>query len=488
MAIKKNIKFDLPIGGIRAKNIQEIREHFTLEILEYARSGKLVKWLLSRKLQDEMTAVQALSGLDDDALLAGLCTVFSVSPRQVFLNNLTQLKKEFSANTVDLRKREEILNRAFDELAGSTLIAFGLEKDNPLATAINNIAASLENWRGDIKRYQRNTEFREKFGDSLLVYVYGKVKAGKSSIGNYVAYGHGDPPLSIIDAAEPTPEFFFEAATKEDATKTALNERRKFAVGACETTALIQGFNLSGLTWIDSPSLHSKTQENGGLAQEYVAAADLVLYPMSSSQPGRARDLEEIADLLHKGKRVEVVITRCDVTYEDEDDDGNLIKTLVMKSDENRTVQSEYVYKEILKIEQKQRDDQSEVLTVSVRYAEEHADDIAQIEKSGMNALFRKLTALTQSEGVRLKKETPRNNLRAFVNHIRTSAQTLRDELVRLEAFIKQFRYEFRLEQGNIAFENVNKNCIIPFESWLKELIAALDRFVMILEQMVDPQ
>ncbi|PQJ96335.1 hypothetical protein [Chromatium okenii] len=60
-----------------------------------------------------------------------------------------------------------------------------------------------------MNRYQRNTEFRENFGDSLLVYVYGKVKAGKSSIGNYVAYGHGDPHRSIIDAAEPTPEFFF---------------------------------------------------------------------------------------------------------------------------------------------------------------------------------------------------------------------------------------------------------------------------------------
>ncbi|PQJ96336.1 hypothetical protein CXB77_11410 [Chromatium okenii] len=187
--------------------------------------------------------------------------------------------------------------------------------------------------------------------------------------------------------------------------KRNLAEQRKFAVGACETTASIQGFKLSGLTWIDSPGLHSKTGENGGLAQDYVDAADLILYPMSSSQPGRKTDLEEIADLLQKGKRVEVVITRCDMTDVDVNDAGELVSQLVMKSEEDRKEQSDHVYKEIVK--QKQRDDQLEVLTVSVRYAEEHDDNSAELEKSGMNALFRKLTKLTQSEGVRLKEKTP---------------------------------------------------------------------------------
>ncbi|PQJ96342.1 dynamin family protein [Chromatium okenii] len=367
MAIKKNIKFDLPIGGIRAKNMQEIREHFTLEILEYARNGTLVKWLRSRKLEDELTAVQALLELDDDALFSGLCTVFSVSPRQNLLTALAQLRGEFNAAKVDvsprqnlltalaqlrgefnaakvgIKPREKTLERALSELARSVSIASnnsGLKEDNFLTQAVANtnekITASLAKWRADVSRQQRNTEFREQFGDSLLVYVCGKVKAGKSSIGNYVAYGHGDPNRSIIDAAEPTPEFFCEAiaedAKKPEAELTAaeleekrklaaqrnLAEQRKFAVGACERTASIQGFKLSGLTWIDSPGLHSRTEPKGELAQGYVDAADLILYSMSSSQPGRKTDLEEIADLLQKGKRVEVVITRCDMTDVDE--------------------------------------------------------------------------------------------------------------------------------------------------------------------------
>ncbi|MBK1642122.1 hypothetical protein CKO12_09580 [Chromatium okenii] len=484
MAIKKNIKFDLPIGGIRAKNMQEIREHFTLEILEYARNGTLVKWLRSRKLEDELTAVQALSELDDDALFLGLCTVFSVSPRQNLLTALAQLRGEFNAAKVDIKPREKTLERALSELARSVSIASnnsGLKEDNFLTQAVINtnikIAASLAKWREDVSRQQRNTEFREQFGDSLLVYVYGKVKAGKSAIGNYVAYGHGDPNRSIIDAAEPTPEFFCEAiaedAKKPEAELTAaeleekrkldaqrnLAEQRKFAVGACETTSFIQGFKLSGLTWIDSPGLHSRTEPKGQLAQDYVDAADLILYPISSNQPGRATDLEEIADLLQKGKRVEVVITRCDVTEVDKNDAGELIYQLVMKSDSDRAMMSKYTYDQIVQLEKKQCNDQLEVLTVSVRYAEEHDNNADELEKSGMNALFRKLTALTQSESVRLKKETPLNNLRAVVNHILTgdlSVKELRDDLTLLETAIEKSK----LLRKIIAFEQIRSYAV----------------------------
>jgi hypothetical protein len=81
----KIIKFDLPLDGIRAKNIEEIRDHFTLEILGHFRSGLLAKWLAVRKLQDEVAAVQALDGLDDHAVLKGLCGVFGVEADDAFI-------------------------------------------------------------------------------------------------------------------------------------------------------------------------------------------------------------------------------------------------------------------------------------------------------------------------------------------------------------------------------------------------------------------
>ncbi|NVZ11410.1 dynamin family protein [Allochromatium humboldtianum] len=390
--------------------------------------------------------------------------------RKAFLVALGQLRDDFNNVKVDIEQREATLRRAIDDLTRSTLstsdtsVTLGLTVNNPLAIAVKNankkIEASLKVWQEKIERYECNTEFRKNFGDSLLVYVYGKVKAGKSSIGNYVAYGHGDPDDAIIEAGLPSPEFFFEKAAKKNEqleTEATLKERRKFAVDACEATASIQGFKLSGLTWIDSPGLHSKTEVNGKLAQEYVDAADLILYPMSSSAPGRASDLEEIANLLQNGKRVEVVITRCDVTEEDENDNGEIFEQLVMKSKKDRDAQSKHVYDEIIKIKPKtyaKDNGELEVLTVSVRYAEMHSNDPVELENSGMTALFHKLTALTQSDGVRLKQETPINNLRVFVDHIRAgdlSVQALRDDLKPLADSIKQQRQELQQKQSVVV-------------------------------------
>jgi hypothetical protein len=74
----KLIKFDLPIDGTKVKDLEELREHFSTEILGHYRSGLLSKWLLSRKIHHELTAVQALDGADEHALLKGLCGIFGV--------------------------------------------------------------------------------------------------------------------------------------------------------------------------------------------------------------------------------------------------------------------------------------------------------------------------------------------------------------------------------------------------------------------------
>jgi hypothetical protein len=148
-----------------------------------------------------------------------------------------------------------------------------------------------------------------------------------------------------------------------------------------------------------------------------------------------------------------VVITRCDRTYEDVNDAGELIYELVMKSDSDRAMMSKYTYDQIVQLEKKQCNDQLEVLTVSVRYAEEHDNNADELEKSGMNALFRKLTKLTQSEGVRLKEKTPGNNLRAFVNHIHTgslSVEKLRSDLAPLETSIAKQRRQLKQKQASV--------------------------------------
>jgi len=58
MSVIKTIKFDLPIDGIKIKNIEELRDHFTIEIIDLYNNGMLLKWLQSRKMSKEISYLE----------------------------------------------------------------------------------------------------------------------------------------------------------------------------------------------------------------------------------------------------------------------------------------------------------------------------------------------------------------------------------------------------------------------------------------------
>jgi predicted GTPase len=341
--------------------------------------------------------------------------------------------------------------------------AGSLADSNPLRLAAlemdHKIAARLVEWQHRVERHERNTEFRQDFGDSLLVFVYGKVKAGKSSLGNYVAYGSSDPDPQTVEAARnkgQAPDFFLKASTTDNPEQgeARLKQAGKFAVGVVETTSAIQGFRLPGLTWVDSPGLHSATEANGELARQYAEAADLILYPMNSGQPGRASDLDEIAGLLRGRKPFLPLITRCDFMDLDEDEEGNIVRTLQMKSARDRQEQSSRIQEDIIakaREESRQLLD-THLLTVSVRYAETYPHATQALHDSGLSSLFAAMTKLTHEQGVTLKKETPLNNLRSFVDQILAgdlSTRTLQHDLKTVLEQVNQQRD--RLEKSRLA-------------------------------------
>ena len=49
--VKKQIKFDLAIDGVKVKTVEELREHITVEIVEHFKRGLLLKWLLQRDFE-----------------------------------------------------------------------------------------------------------------------------------------------------------------------------------------------------------------------------------------------------------------------------------------------------------------------------------------------------------------------------------------------------------------------------------------------------
>lgn len=289
---------------------------------------------------------------------------------------------------------------------------------------IDLMKATGNEWDARVRGRESGVNFQSRFGDSLLVFVNGKVKSGKSSLGNYMAWGHSDPAADLKEGvpAALTPRYFYQDHVKVaggDAKEEAV-DKSEFRVDAIEATSSIQGFSLPGLTWADSPGLHSTNRENGDLAKRYVEHADLILYTMKSDSPGRESDLAEISGLFSKDKRVLLLLTGSDTTDDEVLDDGEtIVTTVVMKSVADREKQRAYVREALEKICGAELAAGVEILSISSRYAQLHADDPVRFADSGMSELFDTLRRIAREDGVALKARTPLANLCHFLEACR---------------------------------------------------------------------
>ncbi|MDR0277052.1 MAG: hypothetical protein LBJ37_04145 [Paucimonas sp.] len=335
----------------------------------------------------------------------------STVTREALMNAFEGLQKEFESRKHGLAQAHEqfdgLRNGFVRQMSEQTERMTAMISDkNPLRQGAVDMAGRLKKqfdvWQARADKHMRGAEFREGYNDSLLVFVYGKVKSGKSSLGNYVAWGHSEPTAQMKAQAAVKPEYFSHTRTSA-ASGDAEDEARRnlqFRVGATEATSSIQGFKLPGFTWVDSPGLHSTTAENGDLARAYVEQADLILYTMSSQAPGRASDMGEVGALLEDGRSLMLLLTGSDITDEDETDDGEVITEILMKPVADQRKQIAEVSEGL--------DEQISVLSLSTRFAEL---DPANLEASGLGTFFHTLKHLTESQGLKLKLATPLNNL-----------------------------------------------------------------------------
>lgn len=75
----KLIKFNLSLSGKTVSTLDELQEHFSAEILPIYRSGRLLKWLQARELDEQVQALQAVSPNEDDIeQLGAICRVLDL--------------------------------------------------------------------------------------------------------------------------------------------------------------------------------------------------------------------------------------------------------------------------------------------------------------------------------------------------------------------------------------------------------------------------
>lgn len=282
-----------------------------------------------------------------------------------------------------------------------------------------------QEWQQRVRAYHTVNAFRDKVGDSFLVYVYGKVNAGKSSLGNFVATGHACPgPVGFLQ--NDGVRFGWQASSRGSERVSALESG--FGVKSTECTSAVQFFTLPGLTWVDSPGLHSSTPENGELARHYVEASDMVVYVMNARNPGRQSDGEELRYLMTLKKPLYIVLSRSDQTEENESDHGEIVTEIVMKPRAQQIKQEQYVRQQLEEIAAEigmpEAAAQCQIMSLSVSYAE-HTDSKAAWEASGMGHFMSAMTQLAQGDSVRYKQQVPLERLRAFSTDLHYAAQRL---------------------------------------------------------------
>ncbi|WP_404471047.1 50S ribosome-binding GTPase [Vreelandella venusta] len=257
-----------------------------------------------------------------------------------------------------------------------------LQKSNPLMEAAKaverQLAGVISKWAEDWDAGKTTRELSQHFYDKVILLVFGKVNAGKSSLCNYVA---------SLFTADKVKFFYLEEGE-------LCYTQEPFLEGITETTARIQGVELDGkLVLLDSPGLHSVTDENGELTRRFTDSADAVLWLTPSTSPGQVQELDDLKIEMESGKPLLPVITRSDVREEDCDDEGNLFSILINKSPENRKEQEEDVYRRSME----KLGSQTEVrhpLSVSVHAYKESQDSKHDWQASGLAELDSRMAGL----------------------------------------------------------------------------------------------
>lgn len=242
---------------------------------------------------------------------------------------------EFAARDIEalLLSLNQWFNTLSADVSHLRLASDGLAPSSVLGQqthAINAwLSASVESWSTQWAHLEPARALAHSFDNQVLLLVFGKFNAGKSTFCNLLA--------DRFAAYGKAVRFFYVDAGR------VVETSERFEEGATETTSRLQGVRLGeNLVLLDTPGLHSVTPENAALTQRFTDSADGVLWLTSSTSPGQVQELDGLARELHRGKPLLPVVTRSD-EYDEDEIDGEIVKILRNKSPHNRAQQEDDV-------------------------------------------------------------------------------------------------------------------------------------------------
>lgn len=286
-----------------------------------------------------------------------------------------------------LARLDDWLSSLGTGLAGARLSTAALREDSEIGrriAAVNTvIEACISDWPRQRDALRPAEALARSLDQAVVLLVFGKFNAGKSSLCNLMADRFAAHGLEVNS-------FQLDADGR-------LEPCARFTEGATETTSRIQGIRLGQrLVLLDTPGLHSATGEHAALTRRFVDCADAVLWLTSSSTPGQVQELEELAGELRRAKPLLPVITRSD-RYEEDEIDGALVKLMRNKTTTDRSGQE-------ADVAERARDKLAALgldvavlrppLSVSVHMARAEGESLAAMASAGMDRLYAALRAL----------------------------------------------------------------------------------------------
>ena len=260
----------------------------------------------------------------------------------------------------------------------------------------------------------------------LVVMVFGAVKAGKSTLGNFIAGREWlSAPFDNVYKHCPVTEFATQEKGRDTGDLEKVNGRMWFSEGITDTTGDIQYFTLSGMRWFDSPGTGALSKKGDKrnmeeMVKEYLQYVDMCIFLVNSSEPGLMEDMKYIKTLSRAEQEALVVITKSDGMIEDVGDDGNMIKRLGPKTREGRELQENdlcnRLYEEYPEIDS----EKFRAMSISTSLAKEALalGDGQKFRDSQLDILLKKLTDKANKNIVELKEARPQKAMNKFLQDI----------------------------------------------------------------------
>ena len=315
--------------------------------------------------------------------------------------------------------------------------------------SLDNLRAVVETWRDKIEADRKGKQFIKKNEKYLVVMVFGAVKAGKSSLGNFFA-GKKFFNAPFDNRYKKISKPIFETEERGRNTGDIEKDSRGdtwFQEGVIDTTGAIQYFTLSGLRWIDSPGTgavgkEGDTKNMTALVEEYLSYTDMCIFLMNSGAPGLQDDMRYMQKLSREGQEALIVITRSDLTDEDVDDDGNLISVLVPKPDRTRRLQEDDICKRVKEQYPDIDEKKFRAISTSTALANDAIDaqDDDKFKASGLDKLMKILGDKVSDNAIARKQENPRRLLNSFVDGVIADLKNFDADLDEMTAAVEKYK------------------------------------------------